>query len=233
MSIFYRESLKMTLHVWGSKLEIWSCSPDLIPSSGSQVCKVIEFPVVAGELWVNFNYLRNPAHRAPCISWIMVLSGFHRQTHASLLIPEGSGHCWLLEFNNIWGHFGAGDGEDPEPLSFQWASVAWAMKSIEEFRALDRELVQAWGDGKEIYKLLPLHQSCLCIVSNLRLQGRVASMALVRYTPYLLPLLGGKQQQEHKGEKVEQELLIRFHCFGGSPVATSLLFTSCVTWADD
>ena len=116
MSIFFQESLKMTLRVRGSKLEIWSCSSDLISSYGS---KVIEFPMVAGELWVNFNYLRNLAQLALCISWIMMLSGLHRQIHASLLIPEGSGCCWWLLDLNVWRHLWAGDGRNPSPL-FQW-----------------------------------------------------------------------------------------------------------------
>lgn len=43
-------------------------SPDLIFSYGSKVCKVIEFPMAAGELWVNFNYLRHLAQLALCLS---------------------------------------------------------------------------------------------------------------------------------------------------------------------
>ena len=81
MSIFCQKSLKMTLRVWDSKLEIWSSFSELISSCGSKVCKVIEFPVVAGELQVNFNYPRNLSQLALWISWIMMLSGLHRQTH--------------------------------------------------------------------------------------------------------------------------------------------------------
>lgn len=115
-SIFCRESLKMTLRVQGSKLEIWSCSSDLISSCGSKVCKVIEFPMAAGELWVSFNYLRNLAQLTLCISWIMMLSGLRRQTHVSLLIAEGSECRWWLLDLNIWGHLWGGVGRNLSPL---------------------------------------------------------------------------------------------------------------------
>lgn len=65
MSIFCQESLKTALRL-RFQISILTMSPDLISGYGSEVCKAIGFPTVAGELWVNFSYLKDLRQLALC-----------------------------------------------------------------------------------------------------------------------------------------------------------------------